>query len=226
MAVGQKRPQAQTARPGCGLRRLREYVDLENRISHARHPQHRHFREGQMRRRIPLRAVVGKLRRSHVLRREPWVEPGVVAFVDKAAAIDRDDKSEPRVHARHRAHDRPAPRNARQADLLRVDLRERREQRMGADHIGHCVMEPLLLVRQIAVTEPILARRPGVFVRGPDRGTPLDPMIPPARQMALQIHRDGRVAAAVPSPHPIRLSPNAEVGRERTQRTQRKAHSS
>ena len=190
VSVNQPWADAQRARAGGGHRRFAEKIHGEDRLGVGTHPQHRHLCVGQMRRRVPLRVVDGVLLGGHVV------------LVNVAAAIDGDDKCEARIHTRDGAHRRPAPRNPREADFLRVDFRKGAQQRVGANHIGHRMVKPLLLVRQRDVAEPPITLRPRVLVSLVWRKISLHSEKLPTRQMPLQIHRDGRIAALVPLPHP------------------------
>ena len=80
-------------------------IDLKNGIGHRGHPQHGHLGMWQVGGGIPLSPVITELGLGHVLRRKPLSQPLVVALMNEAAAVDRNDKGEARVDSGHGAGD-------------------------------------------------------------------------------------------------------------------------
>ena len=144
----------------------------------------------------PLSAHVGKSLRP---RGPVCVEP---------AAIDRGRPCESVVDARRDAGQISSPGNSRNADSIWIDLGERPQEGMCPDHISDGVIRPLVSVRLVDLPEPAPTRRTAPVVAHPR----LAPIRFLPRHSTACIHRNRRVTALVPHPHPpVERSPCAAV---------------
>ena len=100
------------------------------------------------------------------------------------------------IHPGDDARQVAAPGDAGHTDALRVHFRQRPEQRVRQDDVGDGVVGPLVLAGPVDLVKTAPAGRPALFIAKPFA-------VIAHRHLAAGVHRDGRITAIHPEPHPF-----------------------
>ncbi len=194
------------ARYARARRQAIRFLQRSERIGHvqiATHPEDGHFGLRQIDRRIPQRQPFsGDPRAKLAKRRRPER-----LFAQESATVDRSGKLETLVDPRGNAGQIATPGDARQPDLLGVDVSERPQQGIRQHDVGHGVIGPLIFDRQVdslklGVDPRVRARRPAVIE------TLLSGLVGRHAGTA-SIHGNRGITTLVPEPHPVGMSGTA-----------------